>query len=52
MKKVLYVLLGISILYFILALFGPSEIKVEREITIDKSAKLVKERLGNFNFFQ
>ena len=51
MKKVLYVLLGISILYFILALFGPSEIKVEREITIDKSAKLVKERLGNFNFF-
>ena len=51
MKKVLYVLLGISVLYFILALFGPTEIKIEREIIVDRSTRLVKERLGDFNFF-
>jgi effector-binding domain-containing protein len=51
MKKVLYVIIGISLLYFILALFGPSKIVVEREISVNKSAALIREKLLDFKFF-
>lgn len=51
MKKVLYVIIGILVLYLVLALFGPKQIKVERQVSINKPAQLVKEKLGDFKFF-
>lgn len=51
MKKVAYILGGIVLLYLILALVGPSHIKVERSITIGKPADKVKAVLGDFKFF-
>lgn len=51
MKKVFYVLLGLAVLYFILALFGPSEIKVERQIVINQPVNLVKEKMSDFGYF-
>ena len=51
MKKVLYVIIGIVLLYIILAFVGPKEIKVERNITIDKPAKMVTAKLTDFKFF-
>lgn len=51
MKKVLYVILGIILLYVILAFCGPKQIKVERQISINKSTGLVKEKLTDYKFF-
>lgn len=51
MKKVLYVILGLIVLYIVLALFGPKQIKVERQVSINKPAAAVKEKLGDFRFF-
>lgn len=51
MKKVVYVILGIVVIYLLLALIGPKEIKVERQIVINKPVALVKEKLGDFKFF-
>jgi effector-binding domain-containing protein len=52
MKKVLYVIAGILALYLILAIIGPKNVDVAREITINKPAAMVKEKLGDFRFFQ
>lgn len=51
MKKILYVLLGLVALYFILCVFGPSRIKVERSIDINASADLIKTKLSDYKFF-
>ncbi len=51
MKKVLYIILGIVLLYVILAFCGPKHIKVERQISINKSTGLVKEKLTDYQFF-
>ncbi len=51
MKKVAYVLGGLILLYLILALAGPSNIKVERSIVINKSGETLKSVLGDFKFF-
>ncbi len=51
MKKILYVLLGLVAVYLILCLIGPSEIKVERSITINASAVLIKSKITDLKFF-
>jgi len=51
MKKFLYVLLGIVLLYLILALVGPKQVKVEREIAILRPATNTLIKLGDFKFF-
>jgi len=52
MKKILYVIIGISSIYLILCLFGPSKIKVERSIDI-KTASIdeLQHKLADLKFF-
>jgi effector-binding domain-containing protein len=51
MKKVLYVIIGIAVLYLILALFGPKQVKVERQVTINKPQGTVMAKMSDFKFF-
>lgn len=51
MKKVLYIILALLLVYLILGLFGPKEIKVERSILINKPTNLVISKLGDFKYF-
>jgi effector-binding domain-containing protein len=51
MKKVLYVIIALLLIYLVLAMFGPKEMKVERSISIKKPALLVKSMLGDFKYF-
>src|SRR5688572_3245586 len=51
MKKVLYVIIGLVVLYIILAFIGPKDVKVERQIAINRPASEVKAKLGDFKFF-
>lgn len=51
MKKVLYVIIAIGVIYLILCFFGPKQVVVEREITINKPIEVVKPKLGDFKFF-
>lgn len=51
MKKVLYVVLGLVAIYFILCLFGPSSVKVERAININAPIELVQKQLADLKFF-
>jgi hypothetical protein len=52
MKKILYVILGLIVLYIILACFGKSFVVIKREKTINKPADMVKARLADLKFFQ
>jgi hypothetical protein len=51
MKKLLYVFAGLFLLYFILAIFGPKQIKVERKIDVVMPDTQVRILLGDFKFF-
>ncbi len=51
MKKFLYVILALGVLYIVLALFGKSSIKVERQIAINKPVEVVKPKLTDLKFF-
>jgi effector-binding domain-containing protein len=51
MKKVLYVIIAIGVIYLILCFFGPKQVVVEREITINKPVETVRSKLGDFKFF-
>lgn len=51
MKKVLYIVLGVIVLYFILAFFGPKEVKAERSIAINAPVETVREKLGDLRYF-
>ena len=51
MKKVLYVIIALVLVYLVLAMVGPNEIKVERTISISKSVAVVKTKLGDFKYF-
>ena len=52
MKKILYIIIGISALYLILCLFGPSTIKVERSTDIKTSSvEELQHKLADLKFF-
>jgi hypothetical protein len=51
MKKFLYIIIGIVLLYVILAFAGPKSVKIERQVMINQPSSLVKEKLGDFKFF-
>lgn len=51
MKKVLYVIIALIAVYFILALFGAKEMKVERSISINKPSALITGKLADYKFF-
>jgi effector-binding domain-containing protein len=51
MKKVLYVIIALLLVYLVLAMLGPKEMKVERSISINKPALFVKSMLGDFKYF-
>lgn len=51
MKKVLYVILALVVLYLILGFFGPKRIVVARNTVVNKPAEEVKQKLGDFKFF-
>ncbi len=51
MKKILYILIGLVFVYLILCLIGPSQISVERSITINAPANVIKSRIIDLKFF-
>lgn len=51
MKKVFYAILVLIILYFVLALFGPNEVKTERTIIVNAPASFVREKLSDYRYF-
>lgn len=50
MKKIIYVIIGIAIIYLLLCLFGPSQIKIERSVAVNAPIELVKAKLGDLKF--
>jgi effector-binding domain-containing protein len=51
MKKVLYVMIGLLIIYLVLCLAGPSVIKVQRWTSINASADAIKSEITDYNMF-
>ncbi len=51
MKKVFYAIIFLITLYFVLSFFGPGEIKVERSVVINAPPQVIREKLGDFEFF-
>jgi effector-binding domain-containing protein len=52
MKKVLYAIIGLLVIYLILCLVGKSEAKVERSITINGSVDAIKAAIADHKVFQ
>lgn len=52
MKKVLYVIIALVVVYFVLCLVGPKAITVERSIVVNADPAVVKNQLGDLKFFQ
>lgn len=52
MKKVLYVIIGLIVLYLILCIFGRSEYIITRSIHLNADEKVVKAQLADLQFFQ
>ncbi|HXP51185.1 MAG TPA: SRPBCC family protein, partial [Bacteroidia bacterium] len=51
MKKVLYVIVGLLVIYLVLCLAGPSVIKVQRSLSINASADAIKSEITDYNMF-
>jgi effector-binding domain-containing protein len=51
MKKVIYIIIGLLVLYFILCLIGPKGAKVERSVSLSASADLLKSKLVDLHYF-
>jgi effector-binding domain-containing protein/carbon monoxide dehydrogenase subunit G len=51
MKKILYVIIGLLVIYLVLCLAGPSVIKVQRSENINASADAIKSQLTDYNVF-
>jgi effector-binding domain-containing protein len=51
MKKVLYVIIGLLVIYLILCLVGPKVSHIERTAVIDQKPEVVKEKLLDLKFF-
>ncbi len=52
MKKVLYVIIGLVVIYFILCLVGPKDATVVRSTNITASVDVVKAKMADLKFFQ
>lgn len=52
MKKVLYVIIGLAVIYLILCLVGPKATTVVRSITINAPVDAVKMQMADLKFFQ
>jgi effector-binding domain-containing protein len=52
MKKVLYVIIGLIVLYLILCLVGPKQITVTRSTSINAPVDMVKAKMADLKFFQ
>jgi effector-binding domain-containing protein len=52
MKKVLYVILGLILIYLILCLVGPKEMTVTRSTTINAPLDVVRTKMVDLKFFQ
>jgi effector-binding domain-containing protein len=52
MKKVLYVIIGLVVIYLILCLVGPKEATVVRSATINAPVDVVKMKMADLKFFQ
>lgn len=51
MKKVLYVVLAIALIYLVCCLIGPAEIKVERSGTINAPVDAIKSQITDYSVF-
>lgn len=51
MKKIIYTILALVLIYLIFAFLCPKEIKVERSIIIKKPSQIVLAKLTDFKFF-
>lgn len=51
MKKILYVIVALVIIYLILCIAGPAETKVQRSVDINASAEVIKEKIVDLKFF-
>lgn len=51
MKKILYVILGLVVIYLVLCLIGPAHVKIQRSIEINASADVVKAKIPDMKFF-
>lgn len=51
MKKILYILIGLVVVYLILCICGPSSVKVERSIVINAPADVIKAKIVDLKFF-
>lgn len=51
MKKVLYVILALVLLYLVLCIAGPSNVHVERSATINASTEAIQSQLVDYNKF-
>ncbi len=51
MKKVLYVIIGLVVVYLILCLIGPKDSSISRSIVINQKPEVVKAQLLDFKFF-
>jgi len=52
MKKVLYVIIGLAVIYLILCLVGPKATTVVRSTTINAQVDAVKMQMADLKFFQ
>ncbi len=51
MKKVLYVIVALAVIYLVLCLAGPSVIKVQRSASMNASADAIKSQITDYNMF-
>lgn len=51
MKKVLYIILGLAVVYLLLCAFGPSVVKMERSIEINAPSDPIKIKLADLKYF-
>lgn len=51
MKKLLYVIVGLIVVYLILCMAGPARVHAERSITINAPAGMIKSKLADLKLF-
>jgi hypothetical protein len=51
MKKVLYVILALVVVYLVLCIAGPSSVTVQRSVSMNASVDAVKSQVSDYNLF-